>query len=91
MTDILQTSRIEPNITEVYGCIKGDRRSNVKEIATNVGISFGRAETIIVDKFSSLFIDYTRQSSFKVSQRLLERFQVGRENFLYHFVIRDEI
>jgi len=87
-----RTSLTEQNIAAARGLIERNRRLTIMEIASEIKISYGSAESIIVDELGfrkisarwvpRLLTDQMKQNRLEVSQRLLERFQVDGENFV---------
>lgn len=88
-----RTNLTEQNITAVREIIERDRRLTIMKTESEVEISYGNAETIIVDKLRfwkisarlipHLLTDQMKQNRLEISQR----FRVEGENFLHHIIV----
>lgn len=95
-----RTSVTNDNIRTVSRLLQDDRRLTVAEIASEVRISYGSAQTIITDdlgfrKVSArwvprLLTENQKRNRMEVCQRHLNRYEAEGEGFLHRIVTCDE-
>lgn len=95
-----RTSVTEANIRTVRRLLEDDRRLSVAAIASEVGISFGSAHTIITNDLGfrkvcarwvpRLLTENQKRNRMEVCQRHLNRYEAEGEGFLHRIVTCDE-
>ena len=94
------TSTSQENVAKICDMIIGDRRLKIREIAKNMGVSYERAQNIIVNElgFSKVSARWVpkllsveqKRTRLTMSRDSLELYEADPQDFLDRFVTMDE-